>query len=120
MIQFLKNRIKSIKYALNGVCQFYHSEIHAKIHIIFAFITIALAFILEINRIEWVFIVFAIGIVFITEMLNTSIEKLVDLISPEYNKKAGIIKDVAAGAVLMASVVSVIIGSIIFLKHTTC
>jgi diacylglycerol kinase len=48
-------------------------------------------------------------------MINTAIEELVNMLSPEYNKKAGLIKDVAAGAVLIAAIVSIIIGVIIFL-----
>ena len=59
-------------------------------------------------------IVLAIGLVLVTEMLNSAIEKLVDLVSPERNINAGIIKDMAAGAVLAAAIVASVIGAIVF------
>jgi diacylglycerol kinase len=55
---------------------------------------------------EWIAIIFAIGIVVVSEMLNTAIEKLTDMVSPEINQKAKVVKDLAAGAVLIASIVA--------------
>lgn len=64
---------------------------------------------------EWLWIVLAIGLVLVAELLNTAIELLVDLVSPEFNVKAGKVKDVAAGAVIVAAFISVIIAAIIFI-----
>jgi undecaprenol kinase len=60
-------------------------------------------------------VVFAIGIVIVAEMLNTAIEKLTDMVSPEINPKAKVVKDLAAGSVLMASITAAVIGLIVFL-----
>jgi diacylglycerol kinase len=65
--------------------------------------------------VEWALAVFAIGLVLTAELFNTAVESLVDMISPDYSQKAGFTKDVAAGAVLIAAVVSAIIGCIIFI-----
>lgn len=64
---------------------------------------------------EWLWIVFAIGLVLVAELLNTAIELLVDLVSPSFNTQAGKVKDIAAGAVLIAAVISVCIAGIIFI-----
>jgi len=69
----------------------------------------------ELSPAEWTCIVLAIGLVLVTELLNTAIELLVDLVSPGFNAQAGKIKDVAAGAVLVAAVIAVIAGSIIII-----
>jgi diacylglycerol kinase len=61
--------------------------------------------------------VIATAIVLITETLNTAIEKLVDLVSPGYNQLAGLVKDIAAGAVFMAAVTSLIIGLLVFIPY---
>ena len=70
---------------------------------------------MRINSVEWIFIIAAIGIVFTTEIINTTIEELVDLVSPERQKKAGVIKDLAAGAVMIAAIMALIIGCVIFI-----
>lgn len=64
---------------------------------------------------EWLWIILAVGLVLVTELLNTAIELLVDLVSPAFNTQAGKVKDVAAGAVLIAAFISVLIGIIIFM-----
>ncbi len=73
------------------------------------------AFILKLTFAETAIIIFAGGLVMVGEMINTGMETLVDLISPEYHPLAGRIKDIAAGSVLVSSIVAVIIGIIIFL-----
>jgi diacylglycerol kinase len=69
----------------------------------------------KISSMEWIALVFAIGIVVAAEMLNTAIEKLTDMVSPEFSLKAKVVKDLAAGAVLMASLVAAVVGLIVFL-----
>ena len=64
---------------------------------------------------EWLWIILAIGLVLVAELLNTAIEILVDLVSPDFNTQAGKVKDVAAGAVVVAAIISVLIGAIIFI-----
>ena len=80
-------------------------------------IVILLGLVLKINSKEWSLIIIAIGIVFITELLNTAIEKLSDFVEPKWNDKIGEIKDYGATAVLIAAIVSFILGSIVFLPR---
>lgn len=71
---------------------------------------------MNLDYLEWIVIVFCIGLVFISELFNTAIEKLTDLISPDFNKKAGLIKDISAAGVLMASIIATISGIILFVS----
>lgn len=72
---------------------------------------------LDISIAEWLFIIFAIGFVLSAEIFNSAIEMLVDLVTPEYNQKAGLIKDMAAGAVLIAAITAAIIGLLVFIPR---
>jgi undecaprenol kinase/diacylglycerol kinase (ATP) len=94
---------------------FFETELKASIHIIAAILAIALGIFLKISTTEWMMIAFAIGIVIMAEIGNTAIELLVDLISPEHNTKAGITKDLASSAVLVASIIALVIGLIVYL-----
>lgn len=78
-------------------------------------IVIAAGFYFEISLMEWGLITFAVGIVLVSELMNTAVEYLVDLIEPEINEKAGLIKDIAAGAVLLAAGTALVIGLIVFI-----
>lgn len=108
-------RIKSFTFALKGILYAFKTQHNIRIHIIAMFFVITAGFIFRLNLIEWGLIVFAIGIVLVSELINTAIESLVDFISPNYNKNVGLIKDAAAGAVLISAITSVVIGLIIFL-----
>lgn len=111
----VKKQLLSFKYAFNGIRLFMVSERHAKIHLLAAIIVIILGWFFSISAIEWCLLIFAIGLVFVTEMINTSIEKITDKINPEYGKIAGLIKDISAGAVLISAITALCIGLIIFL-----
>ncbi len=76
-----------------------------------------MGFIFQIGRHEWLALVIVIGVVFLAELFNSAIEKLADVIDPEWNDKIGVVKDLAAGAVLVSAVVSVVVGAIIFLPE---
>lgn len=108
-------QMRRFKYAFKGIFFAFKTQTNIRIHIIVTILVITAGFILKIKPMEWVFIIFAIGLVLTAELFNTAIESLVDLVSPDYNEKAGLIKDVAAGAVLIAAVVAVIIGVFVFL-----
>jgi diacylglycerol kinase len=114
---FSVNRLlRSFKYAFKGIRRAYtEGQVNIKIHSVIAIFVIALSIYLSINDIEWVIIISCIGIVIAAEMINTSIESLVDLVSPEWNEKAGKVKDIAAGAVLVLAMMSIVIGIVIFL-----
>jgi len=85
-----------------------------KIHVLAATVVVGAAFFFEISLIEWIIIVICIGMVFISEIANTAIEYLVDFVSPEIHPVAGKIKDLSAGAVLIAAITSAITGLLIF------
>lgn len=108
-------RIKSFSFAINGIKLFFKSQHNAWIHAVATVMVISSGYVLDASTTEWCFLLFAIGFVFTAEAFNTAIEYLTDLVSPEYNETAGRVKDVAAGAVLIASVTALIIGCIIFL-----
>lgn len=107
---------KSVSFALNGLKLGWHEK-HFKIHLVAAVLCITFGFLLEINITEWFVILICIAAVLSLEMINTSIEHLVDLVEPNYNPKAGTIKDLAAGAVLVFSIISAVIGIMIFGKY---
>lgn len=111
-----KDFLKSFKFALSGIFYTISTQRNLKIQIIFALIAIILGLVLKISIIEWVILVFAILFVLFAEMMNTAIESTVDLFTEEFNEKAKIAKDVAAGAVLIASLNSVIVGALIYLE----
>ena len=112
---FLKERGRSFKYAFAGIKNAVCTQRNARIHLVAAIVAVTCGIILEISVIEWMFVVVAIGFVITAEIINTAIEKLVDLVSPERQEKAGIVKDLSAGAVLIASLMAFLIGSIIFI-----
>lgn len=108
-------RLKSTTHAWRGLGIFFKTTHNSWVHIFFAFIAIYLGFILCISSIEWVMVVFTIGLVIITEALNTAFEIDIDLTSPSYHPYARDTKDVAAAAVLISIIIAGIIGLIIFL-----
>ena len=113
----LVDRLKSFKYAFSGFRKLIKNEHNARVHLAMTLIVILLGLVLKINSKEWSLIIIAIGIVFITELLNTAIEKLSDFVEPKWNDKIGEIKDYGATAVLIAAIVSFILGSIVFLPR---
>ena len=108
---------KSFKYALNGVFTALRICRNLKIHYLLAVIAIIAGFYFQIGRLEFAVILLAITLVITLEMINTAIEKVVDLLTEKYHILALIAKDVAAGAVLIASVVAFIVGALIFGPH---
>lgn len=87
------------------------------IHIVIAASVIILGLIVQITRLEWILIICCIGFVLVLEILNTAIENLTDLIAPDQNERAAKIKDVAAGAVLIAAITALIIGLFVFVPY---
>jgi diacylglycerol kinase (ATP) len=111
------DRIRSFGYAANGIFLFIKKEHNAWLHLLATIFVIALGFFKDISAGEWVAIVFAIGLVWVSEMFNTCLEKLIDFLSPGQDKRIKFIKDVAAGAVLVAALVALSIGLIIFIPY---
>lgn len=111
----LKKRAKSFVYAAKGLKSFIIREHNAWIHSAATLVVIVLGITFHISHTEWIAVLLCIGMVFSAEAFNTAIERLVNLVSPDYNKTAGDVKDIAAGAVLICAVTAAIVGLIIFL-----
>jgi len=109
-----RNFFDAWKNAINGVKCTFKTQVNINIQLVIAVITIILGFVCKFNITEWMCLFFAIFIVIITEMVNTAIETVVDLCTEEYNEKAKIAKDVAAGAVVLSAINSIIIGYFLF------
>ncbi|WP_255351773.1 diacylglycerol kinase family protein [Propionispora sp. 2/2-37] len=91
-------------------------ERNLKIHFLFAFLSCLLAWYVQLSKQEWLLLILTIAGVIVSEMVNTAIEVMVDLISPEYHPLAKQAKDIAAGAVLFMALVSLIVGYILFVE----
>jgi diacylglycerol kinase len=101
--------------AFRGLKVFWKTTYNLYIHLLVALVVVVSGFYFQISALEWIALIFAIGFVVVTEAINTAIEIDIDLTSPEYHPFARDTKDVAAGAVLIASGLAVIIGVIVFL-----
>ncbi|MFI5240493.1 MAG: diacylglycerol kinase [Candidatus Saccharimonadia bacterium] len=110
----LRRLILGFKYALVGLEHILRNEQNARIHLVVAVTVLVIGFIVGLTSEELAAVFFAIIIVFIAEVLNTAIERTLDLIEPEVNGKVAIIKDMSAGAVLVAATGATIIGVVIF------
>ncbi len=113
----LGERIKRFKYAFNGIALLFRSQHNARIHALATVISCGAGLYFGITKTEWCFVVSAISIVLVTESLNTALEFICNEVSPDYNKLIGEAKDVAAAAVLLASIGAAVIGVIIFMPY---
>lgn len=104
---------RSFGHALSGVGRTWQRERNFRIHALVAVAVAAMAIGLRISRAECAVLVFAMGLVFTSELLNTAIEALVDLVSPEYHEAARTSKDAAAGAVLLSALTAATIGLLV-------
>ena len=109
------SRLKSFKYAWEGISAFLQSEHNAWIHFMCSIAVLTLAVLIPVNTAELLALVFAIGFVWVAEMFNTCIERMLDFVSPERHPEIKFIKDLAAGAVLVAALVSVIVAIVVFI-----
>lgn len=115
MKHFLKSRSRSIGHALRGIKALLNSEINARIHICATLVVLGLSFFYQISVTEWIMVVFSIVLVIAAEALNTAIEKVVDLCSPNWHGLARDAKDIAAAGVLIASLGAFVVGCLIFI-----
>lgn len=108
-------RIKSFKYAGKGVAKVAVSEANFLIHLAAAALVTALGFYFSLAPLEWAAVLLCFGLVMSAEAMNSAVERVVNFISPGYHEQAGEIKDIAAGAVLIAAVAAALVGAVIFL-----
>ncbi|MBI5219370.1 MAG: diacylglycerol kinase family protein [Bacteroidia bacterium] len=110
----VKKRLRSFGPAFRGFGILFKNEHNSRIHVSVALMVVVLGFLMEVSPVEWCLLIFAIGMVFITELINSAIENQIDMVVKDFNQKAGNAKDMAAAAVLMAAIASAVIGLIIF------
>ncbi len=115
MIPFFKSRLKSLGFALSGIWAFFSTEQNGRIQLIAAFVITAAGFYFKISLLEWCIQSLCIAMVITLEMINSAIEKSIDLYIKDFHPKVKYIKDVAAAAVLVASVIALIVAAIIYL-----
>lgn len=110
-----RKRLKSFVYAFRGFRLLIGREPNARIHCFAAVCALILGFALHISSTEWIAITIVIGLVFAFEAINSSIEALANLVSPEYNEAIKHTKDLAAGAVLLSALSALVVGLLIFI-----
>lgn len=106
--------IKSFNNAVSGIIVAIKTEKNMKIHYIIAIFVILLSLFFDFSRTEFLLLLYSVSLVVVSEMLNTAIERVVDLITGEFHPLARLVKDVAAGAVLIAAINSIIVGYLLF------
>ncbi|TWV15247.1 diacylglycerol kinase family protein [Bacteroidaceae bacterium HV4-6-C5C] len=112
-----KKQLRSFGYAWKGIRSCVGKEQNLSFHLIVSTLVIVAGLVFGITQMEWIAVILCIAIVITAELFNSSIERLVDLVSPVKNPAAGQIKDIAAGAVLVCAIGSAIIGLIIFIPY---
>ena len=110
----MKRLFRSFGFAFKGIKYAFDTQPNFRIHIVAGASAVAMGFVLQISAAEWLWVILSIAAVLSAELLNTAIETLTDLVSPTYNTKAGHVKDVSAGAVVVVATFALLAGVIIF------
>lgn len=115
MISYLRTRIKSFGYAFRGIAELFRNTPNARIHLLAVIVITMMGLWLRLSGTEWCFIIICMSISLTAEAVNTAIEHVVDLASPDIHPLAGKAKDVAAGAVLLSVIFGGIVWGLIFI-----
>ena len=108
-------RGQSFKYAWEGILAFFRAEHNAIIHLLASFAVVCLALVFRVTKTEAIALILSMGFVWATELFNTSIEKMMDMVSTERHPGIKFIKDVSAAAVLVAACCALLVGCIVFI-----
>ncbi len=111
----IRARAGSFKYAFDGIINFFKAEHNAILHLLGTLTVLSLAVMLHVSGMEAIALVFATGFVWVAELFNTAIEKIIDFVSAEKHPKIKFIKDLSAAAVLIAAIAAFITGCIVFI-----
>ncbi len=112
-----KSLKESFSFAWRGFCHCFANERNFRIHLVSGVAVLFFALFLDLSLTEFALLLLLVAMVIASEMFNTVVENIIDLISPEYHPLAKVIKDVAAGAVFFVCVTAVLIGVVIFVPH---
>ncbi|MEM8501287.1 MAG: diacylglycerol kinase family protein [Pseudomonadota bacterium] len=113
----LSSRLRSFTYAINGLLKLVSIEHNAWIHAVATICVFGLAWQCDVSRFEWMILLIAVAMVWVTEALNTSVEYLANAVSLEFNPYIKQAKDIAAGAVLLAALFATLLGVFVFYPH---
>ena len=111
---FFSREAESFACAFRGIAALLKSEVHARIHLVATVAVIALGWLFTITPGEWIAVVLAIGLVWVAEALNTAIEYVADLSHHDEHPEVKKLKDLAAAAVLLASIIALVVGLLVF------
>lgn len=117
MKKWIWKELRSFGYAFRGLGLFFKTENHAKFHLAVTILVVGMGYYFGLSSREWALVIFAIGMVMVAEIFNTAIEKLADKLWVERDPKAAFVKDVAAAGVLIAAMVAIVIGAIVFVPY---
>jgi len=117
IIKYLTARIRSFGYAFRGLWLMILTQPHPQLHALATIAVVIAGVLLHLRRWEWVAILLCIGMVWVAEALNSALEFLADEVSLEKRERIRNAKDVAAGGVLIAAIISVIVATMIFWNH---
>ena len=110
----IKRLFKSFKYAISGLVKIFKEEQNLRIQFFIGFFALLLACFFRIERIEFLLLIFSIGLVLLMETINSAVERIADVLKPRINNYIKEIKDITAAAVMIAAIISLIIGFSIF------
>ena len=113
----LKSRLGSFRFALNGLRLLLKNEHNSRIHLASAIAAAGLGIVVKLDHYEWSLLIIAIGLVFIAELLNSSVEALADRVDPEWNELIMKAKDYSAAAVLISAIIALAVGGLIFIPR---
>ena len=112
-----KKQMRSFKFAWKGIMTCAGHEQNITFHLLAALVVVMTGIFFGITRAEWMAVIICIGMVITAELFNSAIERLVDMVSPQWQRIAGEVKDIAAGAVLVTSIAAAIVGLIVFVPY---
>ena len=111
----IKARIRSFRFAMDGIAAFFQREHNAWLHFMATIAVLTLTVLVGVTKTELLALVFAIGFVWVAEMFNTCIERVMDFVTEQRHPEIKFIKDLAAGAVLTAAITAVAVGAVVFI-----
>lgn len=109
-----RGRIRSFGYAFAGIATLLRTQPNARIHLFATLIVVGLGFVLGVSALEWAALILAIGLVFSAEAFNSAVEVLADKVEPQRDPAIKVVKDVAAGGVLLAAMAAAVVGLMVF------
>jgi diacylglycerol kinase len=113
----VRRRLSSFRHAFRGIATLLREQHNARIHLLATAVVLGLGFALDVTRQEWLLLLFAIGLVWLAEALNSALEYLCDAAVPDQHELIGRAKDTAAAGVLIASAIALVVGALVFLPR---